>query len=207
MAKKNYRIFGKIIDLRTQQGLAELRVEAWDKDLILDDLVGSAVTDEQGAFQKQFTESHFKELFLDRKPDLFFKVFQDDKLLKSTEDSVLWNVGRETKDIVIEVKMPGNGEVGNFRMSGHIVEPDGSGVESIAVKAFHVELRAENLLGEATSDNAGQYLIRYARDQLSSPDKTSAACITRFRFFLCAVLVCGAASVPGRLNIRRQSQI
>ena len=62
----------------------------------------------------------------------------------------------------------------DFQVSGRIVEPDGSGVEGIDVKAFDKELRAENLLGEAATDHAGQYFIRYSRDQLSRPDKTSA---------------------------------
>ena len=41
------------------QGIAGLRVEAWDKDMICNDLVGSAVTNEQGAFKIEFTSSYF----------------------------------------------------------------------------------------------------------------------------------------------------
>ncbi|MFN9951584.1 MAG: hypothetical protein ACK55I_00675, partial [bacterium] len=68
-----------------------------------DDLVGSAVTNEQGAFQIEFSESYFQDLFLDRKPDLFFRVFRGEQLIKSTEDSVLWNVNRGETLMVIEV--------------------------------------------------------------------------------------------------------
>ncbi|MBI2985750.1 MAG: hypothetical protein HYY45_03175 [Deltaproteobacteria bacterium] len=100
--KKNFSISGRVIDIKAH-GIAGLRVEAWDKDLIFDDLVGSAVTDAQGAFQIEFTGSYFQELFLDRKPDLFFKVFRDGELIKSTEDSVLWNVKAGEQTITIEV--------------------------------------------------------------------------------------------------------
>ena len=86
--RKNFRINGRVIDLTSRRGVAELRLEAWDKDLILDDLVGSAVTDEQGKFRIEFDQSYFQELFLDRRPDLYFKVFSGDSLIKSTEDSV-----------------------------------------------------------------------------------------------------------------------
>lgn len=100
-----FRISGQIIDLHTHQGLFAVRVEAWDKDLICSDLVGSAVTDSQGVFQITFDESYFQELFFDRRPDLFFKVYSAGNLIKSTEDSVLWNINAKEIPIVIEVEM------------------------------------------------------------------------------------------------------
>lgn len=103
IAKKAFRVFGSVIDAETKQGLGGLRVEAWDKDLICNDLVGTVITDKQGAFQLGFDESYFRELFLDRRPDLFFKVFQDGKMIKSTEDSVIWNVSTGDTQVVIEV--------------------------------------------------------------------------------------------------------
>jgi len=78
-------------------------VEAWDKDLLVDDLVASAVTEEDGAFRMEFDESYFRELFADRQPDLFFRVFIQDELVTSTEDSVLWNVEVGVADLIIEV--------------------------------------------------------------------------------------------------------
>lgn len=100
--KNTYRITGRIIDAKTRS-VAGLRVEAWDKDLICNDLVGSAVTDEQGKFHIEFARSHFQELFLDRKPDLFFKVYRGNKLIKSTKDTVFWNL--KTGKKVIEIKV------------------------------------------------------------------------------------------------------
>ena len=44
MSGQTFRITSRIIDRQTRLGLAKLRVEAWDKDLIYSDLVGSAVT-------------------------------------------------------------------------------------------------------------------------------------------------------------------
>ena len=61
MANAAFQIAGHIIDRRSRQGLAGLRVEAWDKDLIVNDLVGSAVTDAQGRFEISFTQSYFSE--------------------------------------------------------------------------------------------------------------------------------------------------
>src|ERR1041385_1276722 len=103
MSEEKYRIIGTVISSSTRQGVAGARVEAWDKDLRVNDLVGSAVTTEDGSFVIEFDSSYFRELFADRRPDLFFKVFMEDKLIKSTEDSVLWNVDQHDIPITIEV--------------------------------------------------------------------------------------------------------
>jgi len=99
-----FKITGRVVNADTKEGIKGLRVEAWDKDLFVNDMVGSAITGEGGVFIIQFDESYFKELFIDRRPDLFFKVFKGTKLIKSTEDSVLWNVDREDIEQTIELE-------------------------------------------------------------------------------------------------------
>jgi hypothetical protein len=101
---KVFKIVGKVVNSDTKEGIKGLRVEAWDKDLLVNDMVGSAITGEGGVFRVQFDESYFKELFIDCRPDLFFKVFKGTRLIKSTEDSVLWNVEREDIEQTIEVE-------------------------------------------------------------------------------------------------------
>jgi hypothetical protein len=105
MSKKFY-ISGRVLDRKTQHPISELCVEVWDRDQIYNDLVGSATTDAKGEFHLTFDQAYFEELFLDRHPDLFFKVFQAGTLLKSTEDSVLWNVEAGETLIQIEVDVP-----------------------------------------------------------------------------------------------------
>ena len=107
-----FHISGRVIDYKTGCGVTKLRVEAWDKDLIYDDLVGSTITDEQGAFQLEFDESYFQEIFLEKRPDLFFRIFQENELIKSTEDSVLWNVAAGNTEVLIELGTGETGEIG-----------------------------------------------------------------------------------------------
>ncbi|MDJ0619647.1 MAG: S8 family peptidase [Calothrix sp. MO_192.B10] len=102
-----YRISGQVIDRETGFGIPGLRIEAWDKDLICDDLVGSTITDGLGNFKMTFDTSYLQELFSDRRPALFFKVFQDGELIKSTEDAIIWNASVETAPIRIEIDRPG----------------------------------------------------------------------------------------------------
>ena len=182
MAKQIFNIKGRVIDHKTQRGIPGLRVEAWDKDLIFNDLVGSATTDEQGAFQITYDASYFKELFADRKPDLFFKVFYRDQLVHSTEDSILWNVRKGDTSIEIEVDDPTAGQEPTpktFTVRGRIVQADGSPVEGITVKAFDKDVGGERLLGETTTDQAGTYRLQYRVKQLSHEDKAAVDLIVR----------------------------
>ncbi len=105
MAENLYNIVGRVISVDDKQGIPGLRVEAWDKDLIFHDLVGSTYTGYMGSFSMTFDSSAFKELFLDRHPDLFFKVFKGSTLIKSTRDAVLWNVASGETEVVIEVDL------------------------------------------------------------------------------------------------------
>ena len=106
MAKRKYRIVGTLVDRQSRSMLAGFRVEAWDKDPLFDDLLGTAITDAGGKFEIRFDESYFQELVFDQDPDIFFRVFWGDLLVKSTEDAVLWNVKTTQIQIMLEVDLP-----------------------------------------------------------------------------------------------------
>ena len=122
--EKVYPITGHVIDSTSEKGIPKLRIEAWDKDLEIDDLLGSARTDEHGRFTLSFDDKYYQEICVDRKPDVYFKVFYQSilgkfiarfqgllrsqnqgTLIKSTEDSVLWNVATGKVTISIPVSM------------------------------------------------------------------------------------------------------
>lgn len=178
-AKKIFHITGRVLDRKSEQGVANLRVEAWDKDAIIDDFVGSAVTREGGVFEIKFDQSHFRELFSDKQPDLYFKVFGDDKLIKSTEDSVLWNVKTPETEIVIEVNLPAekpepDGKPQPFKVAGLVRRVDGTPLVGALVRAFDKDLRSEECLTETTTDEAGRYEIIYTAAQFRRAEKASA---------------------------------
>jgi hypothetical protein len=178
MASKSFKILGRVIDRTTRNGIAGLRVEAWDRDAIFDDLVGSAVTDEKGAFLIEFDERYFKELIFDRRPDLFFKVFLNEELIKSTEDSVLWNVSQPQVDLEIEVEMAQPKREPGLRVFGSVRDQFGDLLDGVIVMAFDRDLRNEQLLGREVAKH-GHYEIRYRREQFLKAEKDQADLVVK----------------------------
>src|SRR5262245_56065813 len=100
-----YEIRGRVIDSFTGDGISGVRVEAWDKDLFLDDYLASASTLTDGSFAMSFDHTAFADLF-DQWPDLYFKVYCHNELLVSTEDSVLWNIRDHKTGVTIKAPQP-----------------------------------------------------------------------------------------------------
>ena len=164
--EKTYQIHGRVIDEKQKRGVAGLRVEAWDKDLIANDHVGSSQTGSNGEFNIEFTTAYFRELFLDRKPDLFFKVFANGELIKSTEDSVLWNMPAGTNPIEIIVSLGqqpqpvGTADIGDdsdYTVSGIVSSPDRAGVKGLRVDVMDRNISEDVLLASASTDDRGRY--------------------------------------------------
>lgn len=102
--KVKYRIRGTVINPQDKQGLPGLRVELWDKDLFIDDRIDNVETDAEGRFESVFDEAAFREWFFDRSPDVYFKVFHEDKLLLNTLGSVICNLQPGVHEVVLEVE-------------------------------------------------------------------------------------------------------
>jgi hypothetical protein len=176
MPPKTFHISGQVINHQTRRGIANLRVETWDKGLIFDDLVGSAITDEQGQFQVDFTLSYFKEHFLYRQPDLFFKVFHEDKVIKNTRNTRVWNREIADKPIIIDVDIANNNTKPmsifldtNYTVLCRTVDSRGQPIAGLRIKAVAQHLNSpNNLLGEpATTDKDGRVVFHFKQSDFT----------------------------------------
>jgi hypothetical protein len=80
-----------------------MEVRAFDKDLLSDDFLGTATTDETGRYQIGFSSESFRDLF-ERHPDLYLRVFDAaGQELASTIDAIRWNAGTVEQ---IDVEVP-----------------------------------------------------------------------------------------------------
>ena len=193
MQSNNFTITGNISDSQTGQGISGLSIEAWDKDLFFDDLVGGAETDAEGLFKIRFNEEHFRELF-ERRPDLFFRLFNADgaipgesfeltvtlpsgKSLTGPGDSTYWNLAPGQTHVSISLSIPDASQM--LRIEGAITYLDSKPVVGVTVKAVDKDLRHEEELGTAITNQAGEYKITYSPQQFYRAEKKSADLVVR----------------------------
>lgn len=101
-----FRIAGTVKVAETGVGLPGLFVKAYDKDILFDDLLGSAITGEGGRFEIVSEMKDFRDFF-DVKPDIYLKVYTRDgtKEMHATEEGVRWNAGKiEDFEVRIPIK-------------------------------------------------------------------------------------------------------
>jgi len=99
-----YTVSGTVKNIANNEGVEDLHVITYDKDIIGDDFLGIAVTDAQGAFSLSFDKSKFNKFF-DRKPDLYFIVEDGGYQLLNTKNSVIKNAGTSTPPINLTVDL------------------------------------------------------------------------------------------------------
>lgn len=104
---KVLEISGQVKDHETQEGIEGLKVEVWHKGGQLRIIMIRATgTGAQGNFHILILDIDFEQLNLPSKLNLFFRVYRQNALLKSTEDDLLKGVDSDRKGIVIEVDLP-----------------------------------------------------------------------------------------------------
>ena len=167
-SRNRFQASGRVVDDKSRAGIPGLRVEAWDKDWVIDDLVGSAVTGTDGSFVIRFDESYFSELFWDKRPDIYFKVYLGTTLVTSTITAVLWNVSNHPLPVEILVNLPKASIPDGRSVSGRISRADGLPLPGISVRALDKDVLEERLLGQTVTNDGGHYEIPYTLENLST---------------------------------------
>jgi hypothetical protein len=74
MGTFRFRVAGTVREESSARPLANLLVRAYDEDLLVDDHLGDATTDENGRFDIRFTELAFRDAF-EKSPDVYLRIF------------------------------------------------------------------------------------------------------------------------------------
>jgi hypothetical protein len=75
----------------------DAEVEVWDKDLLMDDYLGTATTDQDGRFEVPFSWSQFKDSVFEDRPDIFLKV-HNAETGKTTKTKVFYELSGEVSE-------------------------------------------------------------------------------------------------------------
>lgn len=197
-SRKQIVIQGKMIDSNLEPVL-NLRVEVWDKDKFVDDKLGEATTDKKGSFRITIKQEEYKVHFVDEHPDLYFKIYSEDQLIKSTEDSILWNFERAPGDLEIVVDPKQKGSAGSrtssgkeakatqatkpdtkldrlvinksYQVSGHVTNVSGVPLRNYVVDVYNRFVNSSVQLGTSATDEKGFYSLIVSPTGLKSlPD-------------------------------------
>jgi hypothetical protein len=94
MADERFRVHGTIVDRETGKGIPDLRVQALAENLRPDDRLGVAITDADGGFELVYERADFRQIYTDRKADLYLRVkTADEETVFSSSDTVRYDSG------------------------------------------------------------------------------------------------------------------
>jgi hypothetical protein len=102
----DYTIVGQVVDRVSRRGVRGARIEAWDRDTKFHDLLGQAITDDDGRFTLRYDSLYFGDFQPDTAPDLFFRVRLDDQLVLDTIDRPRMNTPPGRLVVTLEIDLP-----------------------------------------------------------------------------------------------------
>ncbi|MDY6786447.1 MAG: hypothetical protein SW833_28715, partial [Cyanobacteriota bacterium] len=154
--------------------LPNLIVRAFDWDSQGEELLGETITDTKGNYQITYTDEDFSRFDIAGGPDLIVRAYnQQGEILASSPRKNNARV-QETVDLTIAIS-----QEDVFIVRGTIRRENNSPVVGFIVRAFDRDLRAEQLLGEQTTNTKGYYEIAYTQAQFRRAEKGSADLVIR----------------------------
>ena len=169
-----YTISGRLLN-NQKQPLSGFKITAWDKDKEISDYLGTAYTGLDGAFSIAYDENRFYDAIQDKLPDVFFLVYQGDRVIHTTESHPLKNV-RSLDNVEIitdagEAVNPSEAEV-TYSVGGKvIVKQTAMAVPGVKVEAWDKDKKICDQLGVAITDQNGGFYIQYDESRFKDNSK------------------------------------
>lgn len=146
----------------------------------VDETFGTATTGEDGTFTMDRFGALVREFFLEARPELQVIVERDGMEVDARPKPFDWEAfAQGDYTFEIEAAAPQITEDDMFTVFGQITRSNGEPASGVTVRAYDRDLRSRQLLGEATTDEAGEYEITYTRDQFRRTEKERADLVLR----------------------------
>jgi hypothetical protein len=157
-----FTLSGKLLTT-SNKALPGFKVSAWDKDKRISDHLGVAFTDRKGQFVITFDEPRFFDDVKDSLPDVFFLIYQGDRVIHTTEGNPIKNA-KEVKDLVIQIDLPQDVQPQPmaFLIKGKVVQRQTQRtIPGLKVEAWDRDREISDQLGTSVSDHTGTFSISY----------------------------------------------
>ncbi|WP_437741771.1 neuraminidase-like domain-containing protein [Sorangium sp. So ce1504] len=159
-----YKLSGRVVRAKTERGVENVRVEAWDSAEVTTDLVAVAVTNLNGDFEISLDQAAVDRHFQGRKPLIALRVFSAGAAEYVTRYTQ-WKVSPTPATVRIEVDLALTSTKRAPAQSvvrGDVRTEQGTVVANAMVRAYDVKLTSETELGSSTTDASGHYKISYS---------------------------------------------
>jgi hypothetical protein len=169
-----HSLTGHIFERGTPRGVPNLRIEAWDSEFIVSDVIAVAATNAEGSFSITLDGDYLRAHFGDRQPSLAFRIFRvtqiglDNGGFVTTYTNLvtsyfLWKLAVGNTAVRLEVDLAATGREAHTPSIVRGVVRSASGVPMIEarVEAYDQNLTGDDLLGYTFTDTAGRYQIAY----------------------------------------------
>lgn len=167
-----FEITGKVITFKRGIGVGGATVEAWDKDFASKHMLGKATTDKTGTFKITYNQLIIGKLYKDKNPDIYFKVYKDDRLIASTEKEVYWNILKPRLDIIIKVPEESifnyDDDNKSISFNGYVYHVASNPISNIKVSLYEKNKTYERLVKSCNTNNDGFYNIDIKLDKKMS---------------------------------------
>ena len=180
-------VLGRVVDTSSSRPAAGLRVEAWNVDDGCGDLVAVARSDARGEFQITVADDYLRDLFGERRPTLFFRIFQDERLVADTHEGTRWNLRNRSARLRVCVNLAqpaaSDRRPAALVVRGRVEHATNGPLIRVLVRAFDRNLAAqgffEDRIGEVRTDALGAYRIEYRLGEHSPETKATADLLVR----------------------------
>lgn len=166
LGNADYEVAGVVMDA-TGRRVAGLDMRAFDRDVQRETVLGRASTDGAGAYRIVFPASLFRATAAERGgPDLIVRACDEHGLLLA-QSAMVRSAGPRTE---LNLTIDADARV----VSGTVSDDAGKPLAGLRVQVVDRDLRSEETLGEATTDAAGHYQVRYTAAQFRRAEKAGA---------------------------------
>lgn len=161
---KNFVVSGQVV-YADKTPAAGLTVIAYDRDMSGDTLLGQAVTKEFGAFEIPYSEAQFRRSKNERGgADVIVCVYNDKQecLFKSKKKN------NAPAQYHLSINLPAE----RFVVRGKVTDSNHKSFVNVAVHVFDRDLRTEQFIDKAVSDELGNYRIAFTGEKFRRADSS-----------------------------------